>query len=123
MSINELIVQLKEIEKKRQKILKSFSNDSALVVGSITHTKGRCGKANCACYEKPTHDITLLMTRKNGKMKTQLIRKNDVKKIVALWKEYKYLKKMIKILIECNQKEIEVLDQIICCRTMNYKPS
>jgi len=53
MSINELIVQLKEIEKKRQKILKSFSNDSALVVGSITHTKGRCGKANCACYEMP----------------------------------------------------------------------
>lgn len=122
MSIKKLAKQLQEIEKQRRKILNGFMKDSLLIVGSVTHTKGRCGKANCACVEKPIHPITLLMTKENGKMRTRLIRKSDVKKIFALWQKYKNLKQSIGVLKEWNQREIELLFELIYCRAMDYKP-
>ena len=122
MSIKELAESIKTIEKKRREILKALTADSEVIVGSITQTKGRCGKPNCACFDKPSHEITLLLTVENGKNKSQLIRKGDVKKMVALWQKYKTLKEMIKRLQECNQEEIEMLYKLIRCRNKSYKP-
>jgi hypothetical protein len=55
MSIKDLAESIKKIEKKRREILKAFTADSELIVGSITQTKGRCGKPNCVCFNKPSH--------------------------------------------------------------------
>ena len=121
MSIEDLKSQLKSVENKRRKILRAFTNDSPLIVGSITRTKGRCGKPNCACVKKPTHEITLLMTNEDGKKRTQLIRKGDIKKIIALWKKYKTLKQLLSELKSFNQEEIELLDKITHCRKIKYE--
>ena len=120
MSTSNLKSQLKAVENKRRKILKAVTNDSPLIVGSITQTKGRCGKPNCACVKKPTHDITLLMTNEDGKKRTQLVRKEDIKNIITLWKKYKSLKLLLSDLKTYNQEEIELLNQIIHCRKRNY---
>jgi len=120
MSISNLKLQLKTVQDKRRKILKAFTNDSPLIVGSITQTKGRCGKPNCACFKKPTHKITLLMTNEDGRKRTQLVRKEDIKNIVTLWKKYKSLKILLSDLKTYNQEEIELLKQIILCRKRNY---
>ena len=121
MSITKLKLQLKNIEEKRRKILKAITNDTPLIVGSITQTKGKCGKINCACSKKATHEITLLMTKENGKKRTQLVRKNDKKNVISLWKRYKFLKQILENLKIYNKEEIELLNQIIYCRKKNYE--
>ena len=87
----------------------------------MTHTKGRCGKQNCECAQKPSHPITLLMTTDNGKKRSQLVRKQDIDGVMTLWKRYKNLVAMLKSLKSLHQKELILLKQIIRERSVNYK--
>ena len=121
MSIKTLTHRLERLEEKRAHLLAEFTQSSPLIVGSITHTKGRCGKPHCACAEKPTHEITLLMTSEGGKKTSHLIRKDDIEDVLGQWQKYKTLKKMIGTLKQLNQEEIEVLQQLIQERKRTYK--
>jgi hypothetical protein len=120
MSIKNFAPKLDRLEQERQPIIAAFLKASPLIVGSITQTKGRCGKPGCACAEQPTHDITLLMTSEDGHRTSQLIRKDDVEEVLAQWQHYKILKKSIATLKELNQEEIKILLQIIQERKRTY---
>lgn len=120
MSIEKLSQQLKILRKKRNSIISKFMDNTPIIVGSITQTKGRCGKPNCACVEKPIHDVTLLMYYENGKKKSKLIRKNDVGDILKQWENYKLLKKMLAELKEINKQQLELLKQLIQNRRRHY---
>jgi hypothetical protein len=120
MSIQQLTAHINALDRQRQKILLSFKLNDPLIIGSITQTKGRCGKPNCECARKPSHPITLLMTTVNGKKRTQLIRKNDIERIMTLWMDYKNLVAHLKVLKELHQKEIALLRQIIHERSVEY---
>jgi hypothetical protein len=52
---------LDRLQQKRRNLIATFLEPASLIMGSLTKTKGRCGKPNCACAEQPTHDIALLM--------------------------------------------------------------
>lgn len=120
MSIKNLLRQLEKIEKQRLQIIAAFYESSPVIIGSITQTKGRCGKPNCVCAEKPIHQVTLLMYSVEGKRKSQLIRKDDVEEIMQYWQRYKTLKKMIATLRKLNQKEVEILQQLIQLQKTTY---
>lgn len=120
MSIESLIAQLMTIERQRQNALRTFTLKEPLIIGSITQTKGRCGKPNCGCAQKPSHPITLLMTTVNGKKRSQLIRKQDIEAVLKLWQGYKKLVALIKSLKDLQQKEITLLKQIIQARSVSY---
>ena len=120
MSIKKLIEQINVLEQQRQKILKEFAINKPLIIGSVTHTNGRCGKPNCQCAKKPSHPITLLMTTINGKKRSQLIRKDDVEHITMLWQRYKNLVSLLRILKEMQENEIVLLKRIILERTVEY---
>lgn len=111
---------LESLEQKRRQIIATFLESSPLIVGSITQTKGRCGKPNCACAEQPTHDITLLMTAEDHHRTSQLIRKDDVEEVLEQWQRYKVLKKSLATLKELNQEEIKILLRIIQERKRTY---
>ena len=113
MSRKNFTLELNNIEKKRQQLIEAFLETSPLIVGSITQTKGRCGKPYCACAKKPTHEITLLMTSEGKQRKSQLIRKDDVEEVLEQWQRYKTLKKVMANLRELNQKEIKILQQLV----------
>jgi hypothetical protein len=121
MSIKSLIKQLFVFEQQRQDALKSFTQQDSLIIGSITQTKGRCGKQNCQCAKKPSHPITLLMTTDNGKKRSQLVRKQDIDGVMTLWKKYKNLTAVLNLLKTLQQKEFILLKQIIRERAVNYK--
>lgn len=120
MSIKSLTAQLMAIERQRQDALRLFTLQEPLIIGSITQTKGRCGKPNCECAKKPSHPITLLMTTVNGKKRSQLIRKHDIERIKKLWIGYKKLVSLLRALKEIHQKEIALLKQIIQKRSVEY---
>jgi hypothetical protein len=120
MSIKKLTAQMSALEQQRQKVLLSFMLNKPLIKGSITQTKGRCGKPNCECAQKPSHPITLLMTTANGKKRSQLIRKDDVDRIKKLWQVYKNLVSLLRTLKEIHQKEINLLRLIILKRSVEY---
>jgi len=121
MSIKNFTHKLDRLEQERRQIIAAFLEASPLIVGSITQTKGRCGKLGCACAEQPTHDITLLMTYEDKHRTSQLIRKDDVEEVLAHWQRYKVLKKSIATLKELNQEEIKILLQIIQERKRTYE--
>jgi len=120
MSIKQLTEQISVLERQRQKSLQSFTLNEPLVRGSITQTKGKCGKPNCECAQSPSHHITLLMTTANGKKRSQLIRKDDVERMIKLWRVYKNLVSLLRTLKEIHQKELAVLKQIIFERSVEY---
>ena len=121
MSIKNFAHKLDRLEQERQQIIAVFLEASPLIVGSITQTKGRCGKPGCACAEQPTHDITLLMTSEDKHRKSQLIRKDDIEEVLEQWQRYKVLKKSLASLKELNQEEIKILLQIIQERRRTYE--
>jgi hypothetical protein len=121
MSILSLSKKLVVFEQQRRDALKFFDQQDSLIIGSITQTKGRCGKPNCECAQKPSHPITLLMTTANGKKRSQLVRKQDIEGIMALWQRYKKLVAALKYLKNLQQKEIILLKQIIRERSINYR--
>lgn len=121
MSIKKFARALDRLGQERQQLLAAFLETAPLIVGSITQTKGRCGKPNCACAEQPTHDITLLMTSKGKHRTSQLIRKDDVQEVLEQWQRYKTLKKSITILKELTHEEIKILLQIIQERKRTYE--
>jgi len=121
MSIKNFALALERLEQKRRQLMAVFFETAPLIVGSITQTKGRCGKPTCACAEQPTHDITLLMTSEDKQRKSQLIRKDDVEEVLAQWQRYKELKQAITSLKELNKEEIEILLQIIQERKRTYE--
>lgn len=121
MSRKNFFHALESLEQKRRQIIAAFLETSPLIVGSITQTKGRCGKPNCACAEQPTHDITLLMTSDGQHRTSQLIRKDDVEEVLEQWQRYKSLKKSITTIKELNKEEIEILHQLIQDRQRTYE--
>lgn len=112
---------LKKIDEQRRQLIAAFLESTPLIVGSITQTKGRCGKPNCACAQHPTHDITLLMSSEGKKRTSQLIRKNDVEEVLSQWQQYKTLRQFLSTLKELNQKEIKILNELIQDRKRTYK--
>jgi hypothetical protein len=120
MSIKQLTTYLYSLERQRKKMLASFMLNEPLLIGSRTQTMGRCGKPNCQCAQKPSHPITLFMTTTHGKKRSQLIRKDDVNRILKLWRAYKNLVSLLRELKEIHQKEIELLRQIIRERSVDY---
>jgi len=121
MSIKKFALHLDSLEQERRQLVAPFLDISPLIVGSITQTKGRCGKPNCACAEQPTHEVTLLMTSEGSHRTSQLIRKDDVEEVLEQWQHYKVLKKSITTLKELNQREIKILLQIIQERKRTYE--
>ena len=57
---------LTELEKQRSQILAQLMSLGDFRRGSITPTKGRCGKANCRCHKsaQPGHGPNFRLTRK-----------------------------------------------------------
>ena len=121
MSRKTFAQMLKEIEEQRQQLIPAFLETSPLIVGSITQTKGRCGKPNCACAEHPTHEITLLMSSEGKKRISQLIRKDDMEEVLNQWEQYKTLRQHLSTLKELNQKELAILKELIQYRKRTYK--
>ena len=120
MSTKKLIQQFEQLEQQRMLIIAEFIENTPIIVGSITRTKGRCGKPNCACVEKPIHEITLLMNYEDGKKKSKLIRKKDVEEVLKQWQKYKLLKKKLIDLKEINKQQLEILKQLLKARRRHY---
>jgi hypothetical protein len=121
MSIKNFAHTLDRLQQKRRNLIAAFLETAPLIVGSLTKTKGRCGKPNCACAEQPTHDITLLMTSEDSHRTSQLVRKDDVETVTEQWQRYRTLRKSLTALRELNKEELEILSQIIQVRKTTYE--
>lgn len=121
MSIKNFAHALERLHQKRRHLIAAFLETAPLIVGSLTRTKGRCGKPNCACTKQATHDITLLMTSHGHRRTSQLIRKDDVQEVTEQWQRYRSLRKSLTALRELNKEELEILNRIIQERKTTYE--
>jgi hypothetical protein len=65
---------LPELEQRRNVLAQQIAELGDLRAGSISHTSGRCGKANCRCHRpgQPGHGPNLRLTYKvDGKTLTE----------------------------------------------------
>lgn len=94
---------MKDLIRKRQRLLKKFEQHSELVRGSITSVCSTCSRAQCIC-EKQTTPRAYRLTYKDNKQKTHTvyIPKAALPKIRKMIANYAKSREIIEQLVETN---------------------
>ena len=91
-NILKTIKKIRQLERERSRILKTLLVPDSLLIGSVSLVKRTCGKPNCHCAEKPSHEVFTLATRKGAKPRCQVVRKADVDAVlerVGIYKDFR----------------------------------
>lgn len=103
---------LEFLEQSRDKVVSQIATLGDLRRGSITATKGRCGKSNCHCHQPndPGHGPNLRLTYKvNGKTITEsLPDPNAMRKAEREIAEFRKLEALHKELVAINAQICQI---------------
>ena len=119
--INTKKEEIKEIEKQRKKIINLILDQSELIEGSLRESLMKCGKKGCRCEQEPIHPVTRLSRWENGKLINKLIRVADREGARKLFNNYRKHKQAINEFVEINNKEKELLKNMIKLKTVKYE--
>lgn len=75
---------LHRLERERRALLGRLLVADLLVRGSLSHLRQRCGNPHCHCAQVPSHPVTRLARRHDGRPRCQLVRQADVTDVVEL---------------------------------------
>lgn len=94
---------MKDLIKKREKLLNSFNKYSDFVRGSINSVCAKCNRAHCVC-EKKTSRKSYRLTYKSSGQKTRIVyipkdRLSEIKKKIS---NYSKAKNIIEEIVEAN---------------------
>ena len=87
-----IIRKIRKLEQERGRILNSLLVPNPLLIGSVSRVKRTCGKPNCRCAEKPSHEVWTLATSKEAHRRCQVVRQADVNAVqerVAVYKDFR----------------------------------
>ncbi len=119
-NINSKKEEIKEIEKERRRIISLIFSPVQLIEGSLRVSLGKCGRKGCRCEKEPAHPVTRLSRWENGKLKNKLIRAADRQRVRKLSDNYKKHKEAINEFVKLNDKEKELLKNVIKSKTIKY---
>ncbi len=119
--INSKKKEMKEIEKKRRRLISLIFSPVQLIEGSLRDSLGKCGRKGCRCEKEPAHPVTRLSRWENGKLKNKLVRAADRQRVRKLSDNYKKHKEALNVLIKLNDKEKEILKNVIKLKTIKYE--
>ncbi len=92
---------------KRDSLVKKLASIGPFVDGSIAKVKRRCGNKNCKCYLKgEKHESYCLMYKAACITKAVYIPVDMLDEVIALYKEYKRLKRIIAEIKRVNKEII-----------------
>src|SRR5580704_19410458 len=101
-------VSLQDLESQRAELVKQIAGLNDLRSGSISDTRGRCGKSNCRCHQpgQPVHGPNPRLTYKDqGKTVTESLPNPSAhKKAEREIAEFRHFEQLIRAFIEVNAK-------------------
>ncbi len=119
--INTKKEEIRELEKQRKRFVSLILDSSELIEGSLRDSLIKCGKKGCRCEQKPIHPVTRLSRRENGKLINKLIRVTDKQRVRKLFDNYKKHKQALNEIGKINNKEKELLENMIKLKTIKYE--
>ena len=93
----------KDLNQKRNTLLKEIDRNSAFIRGSITSVCAKCSRAGCICPKKSSRRAYRL-TYKDSRQKTRIvyIPQNELSKLRKMIGNYKRVRQIIEQLVENN---------------------
>lgn len=111
---------ISEIRKERNELIKFLLSDCELVKGSFMEVVVRCGRSNCHCMDKPIHPVTKISWYENRKLINKLVRIEDREWVKKSVNNYKGHKKAIAELEKLNEKEKQILKEVLNLKSKKY---
>ena len=90
--ILENIREIRRLDRERRHILKRLLISTPLMIGSISLVKRTCGKQNCHCAVKPSHQVWTLASSREALRRCQVVRQADVDEVrerLAIYKNFR----------------------------------
>ncbi len=81
------------------------------IEGSLSVTKRMCGSEGCACHRGQKHSAMYLTWKEDRKTKSLYIPVGCQEEALAMNRNYKIIKKVIRMLSELNKKLLVIKDQ------------
>jgi len=111
--------KLKNIERKRMRLLEELLGIKAMVKGVFGVTYRRCGKSNCWCAEGKGHEYSRITWSEGGHSRTKSVAVRDqnwVRKMTLNYKRFRELRQELRELeIEfkqlLDQKEVAIIEK------------
>jgi hypothetical protein len=119
--IRMTIQKIRKVEQQRAQLLEGLLTDEPLLKGSLALVKRRCGKANCHCVKKPTHEVWVLGSSQGGKPRCQVIRKADVAEARERQATYKEFRAALRELEAMRKEENALLRSLMEDRHVPYE--
>jgi len=101
--------EIRKLEQERVRIVKRLLADAPLLKGSLSSVKRRCGKTNCHCVRSPAHPVWVLITRRKGKPRCQVVRRADAETVRDHVKTYREFRAELKRLTKTEKAQRQKL--------------
>ena len=113
--------QFQRLETQRAKLLEYLLSDIALIQGSYTELRVKCGKAGCHCEKKPAHLVARLGTRENGKVLNKVVRIADREEVLQLVEHYKKHRNALREIVKIHQQQKNLIKKLIDDKNQGYQ--
>lgn len=113
--------EIRQISKKRQKLLGIFFEQNKMVLGSYKETRMKCGSPGCHCHKDGGHPTMRISHWENGKLKSKVVRIDDRKWVEEASANCKAHKQALREITKLNKREKEVLKFIMEGKSQNYE--
>jgi hypothetical protein len=119
-NIFAIIRKIRKLEQERDRILKRLLVPDPLLIGSVSLVKRTCGKPNCRCVEKPSHEVLTLATSKKAHRRCQVVRMADMETVQERVEAYKNFRSALRRLEAIGKEEKSLLRGLMEKRDAPY---
>lgn len=120
-NILTIIRKIRKLEQERGRTLKRLLVSNPLLIGSLSRVKRTCGKPNCRCAEKPSHEVWTLATSREAHRRCQVVRQADVDAVQERLATYKDFRAALRRLEAIQNEEKSLLRGLLEKRDVPYE--
>jgi hypothetical protein len=112
---------LREMERRRRKILDQLLVDAPLLMGGLSRVLRTCGKPTCHCTGTPSHPAWILATRTSPRPRCQVVRQDDLQTVQKRVEAYRSFRATLRELEAIQKRQKLLLRGLMKRRNVPYK--
>jgi hypothetical protein len=120
-SIERAVRQLRAVESRRAALVDELAQTDAVIVGSLSKVRRRCGKPGCHCAKGAGHVQVILMSVRGGRRRCQLIRRADHETVGRAVERYRAFRQGIRLLNTLDSRALALLRELMRSRDKDYE--
>lgn len=121
-SREKLLAKLQQLQKERRQLLRRFTQEHELAVGTVSIVRRKCGNPSCHCASEPCHLQTLFLFKdESGQRRCKLVRRADENRIQLAGKYYREFREDMKRLRAIDSQEKQILMALKELRALRYE--